>query len=202
MEKLLTSDNIQLFILAVFPGLISMHIYRLFLPAKAIDWKTAIVEGMFYSAVNFALCFPILALVSQDAFPTTHPIWFGLAILFSLLVGPVLWPIFLTKLLKSKKLMSKLQHPYPTSWDAFFDRRQECFMIIHLANGKKIGAYYGATSYASAFPNEGDLYVRAVYLLKNDNTFGDAMPDTRGLLIRKAEYSYIELFDVPKQNQE
>lgn len=199
MEKLLTNDALQLFILTVFPGLISMHVYRLLLPAKAIDWKTAILEGMFYSAVNFALCLPLLATFTIYSIPVNHPVCFSVGLLVVLLVGPIMWPVLYVRLLKWPRLMKGLQLPYPTAWDAFFDQRKECFMIIHLKGGGRIGGYYGPTSYASAYPLEGDLYIRAVYSLGEDGKFISPIPDTRGLLIRKDEYSYIELFDVPKQ---
>jgi hypothetical protein len=156
---------------------------------------------MFYSILNFALCLPLLVPITFKNFPTEHPLWFALGFLVVLLVGPIAWPLILCKVMRSTKLMKGLQLPFPTAWDAFFNRRQECFMIIHLKNGGIIAGYYGPDSYATSFPREGELYVCAVYTLDDDGHFSNPIPDTRGLLIRKDEYSYIELFDVPQQTK-
>ena len=67
-------------------------------------------------------------------------------------------------------------------------------MIVHLKDGDKLGGYYGKGSYASAFPNEGDLYVSKLFYLDENDKFGDIVPETKGLLIRESEYRYIELF--------
>jgi hypothetical protein len=45
-------DQFILFILLIFPGFISMHIYRLLMPAKDIDWKNSIFEALFYDLVD------------------------------------------------------------------------------------------------------------------------------------------------------
>lgn len=202
METLLTEDNLQLFVIFVFPGLVSMHMYRLLMPAREVQWSTAIFEGIFYSIINFAICLPILITITAESFLENHKGWFMLGSLFVLLIGPSIWPFALIKLLKIPKLTKWFQLPYPTAWDAFFDRRQQCFMIIHLKNGKSIAGYYGPTSYSTSFPRDGDLYLSAVYKLDQNGKFeGPSVPNTRGLLIRKNEYSYIELFDVPQQKK-
>lgn len=199
MEGLLANEKLILFAVFVCPGLVSMQVYRLLMPAKAIEWTTAIVEALFYSFVNFVLCFPILLGLSWKdfSFLHAHPIWFSLGVLIVLLVGPLLWPFLFVSAIRSKRLMKHLQLPYPTAWDAFFDRRQPCFLLVHLNDGSMVGGYFGDGSYASAFPNDGDLYINAVYQLDEDGRFGQPVPDTRGVLLRKADYVYIEIFDIP-----
>jgi Family of unknown function (DUF6338) len=196
MEKLLSLESFRWFLILVFPGLISMHVYRLFMPARPIEWKTAILEAFFYSAVNFAICLPVIAWMffghAED-----HPIWAGFAGYLVFLIGPILWPWVWVRFSKSP-LMKKLQLPYPTAWDAYFDRREECFLLITLRNGDRVGGFFGPGSYASSFPNDGDIYMSAVYKLDRQGNFLEAIPDTKGLLIRKDEYSLIEFFAVPK----
>lgn len=200
MEKLLTNDATQLFMLAVFPGLISMHIYRLCLPARAIEWKTAILEGMFYSAVNSTLCLPIIYHIYKPAFQANHPVWFFVGVLFVLLVGPIMWPFVLTKVLKSR-LMKKLQLPYPTSWDYFFDQREPAYVLVHLSNGELIGGFYGEDSYAASFPNQGDLYLETVIKVDESGKFISVIEGSKGMLVEKQNYEYLEFFGLP-QDQE
>lgn len=202
MEDLLSNDKLLLLIVLVFPGLVSMHVYRLIMPARAIDWSSAILEGIFYSILNFALTLPILVGITWNGFPFRHQYWFAGGLLSILLVFPIIWPWAWTCLIRNKKLMKGLQLPHPTAWDWFFDSRRPVFVLIHLKNGRKIGGYYGKGSFASSYPLDGDLYLRAVYSLDDNDRFTGAIEHTRGLLIRKDEYSYIELFDVPPQNQQ
>lgn len=67
-------------------------------------------------------------------------------------------------------------------------------MLIHLNNGKLIGGYYGLNSYATSFPNQGDVYLEVVYKVKEDGTFEEAIEDSYGLLLTKDQY--IEIFSV------
>ena len=199
MSTVLDIDTLPLFILFVLPGLVSMRIYRLLIPCRQLDWGNACLEGLFYSAVNFALFLPLIVTIHHDSFPSKHPVWYGLLALLILLVGPIIWPIVYVKLVRSKKLMRGLQLPYPTAWDYFFDKRRSIFVLIHLKTGRMIGGYYGPASYATAYPDEGDIYLQAVYRVNDEGRFGEPIESTNGLLISKDQYSYIEFFGVPKQ---
>ena len=71
--------------------------------------------------------------------------------------------------------------------------------MIHLNNGKMIGGYFGTDSYATSFPNHGDIYLQSVFKVNDDGTFNEPIEDTKGLLIRKDQYTYLEIFNVPQQ---
>lgn len=199
MDATLDIDTISLFLVFILPGLISAHIYRLLMPAYRLDWSNAVLQGLFFSSLNFALSLPLITFIHWNGFPDKHPVWYGFFGLAILLIGPILWPIILTKIFRSKKLMAKLQLPYPTAWDYFFDKREKLFVLIRLNNGKLIGGYYGDNSYATSFPTEGDIYLEAVYAVENSGKFGSPIKGTKGLLIRKDQYIYLETFHVPKQ---
>jgi len=115
-----------------------------------------------------------------------------------LLITPIVWPYAWSKLVRNKKLMSKLQLPYPTAWDYFFDKRKTTFVLIHLKNGKKIGGYYGPDSFATAHPREGDLYLEAAIQADDEGKFMGVVKDTMGLIIKKEQYDLIELFASPE----
>ena len=79
----------------------------------------------------------------------------------------------------------------------FFDKRTPLFILIHLNDGKMVGGYFGDDSYATSYPCEGDIYIQTVYKVDEDGRFGETISGSRGLLIRKDQYTYIETFDVP-----
>lgn len=70
--------------------------------------------------------------------------------------------------------------------------------MIHLKNGQMVGGFYGPDSYATSFPNHGDIYLEAVYRVDETGTFVEPIESTQGLLISRDEYSYIELLSVPE----
>lgn len=153
---------------------------------------------MFYSGVNFVLSLPILYWLVFGHDPVQHAGRYIIAALLVLFVTPIAWPIALVAIFKSKWLAKRIQIPYPTAWDAFFDPRKPAFLLIHLTNGSLLGGYWGGNSYAGSYPNDGDIYLEAVYRVDAAGTFGDPVRNTLGVLLRKDQYTYIEVFAVPK----
>ncbi|MEX0856646.1 MAG: DUF6338 family protein [Balneolaceae bacterium] len=192
-------DQIELLIVFALPGLVSMQVYRLLMPAKEISWSDVFLQAFFYSSFNLAILFPILFFYDKvrDSFLL---IWL-LLILF-LFICPALWPWLLTTIFRSKWITKKIKIPYPSTWDYFFDSNDSLFMIVHLNEGDVIGGLWSDNSYAGSHPNDGDLYLEILYNIKEDGTFGEPIPFSKGLLIRKSEYTHIELFEVPEQNEE
>lgn len=195
MEALLDNQKLFLFVMLVFPGLVSMVVYRLVLPAAPIEWKHGIIQGLFYSVVNYALCSWLLVLI--DFWRHSRPLIAAFLFTVVVLVAPIVWPLVARKLLRSQWIAARLQLPFPTGWDFFFDRRIPCFVLITLKNGGMIGGFFGPGSYAGSFPNHGDIYVRHVYKINENGGFLDPVEDSLGLWVQKDEYSLIEFFAVP-----
>lgn len=188
--------TIGLFLLVVFPGLVSTTIYRLIMPARALDWGSAILQGLFYSAINFVLGIPLLYLLVVGHDALAHPVRYSIAAILVLVVMPVVWPLVLVAFFKSRLLARRIRVPYPTAWDFFFGKREPAFLVVHLGNGKLLGGYWGPNSYAGSYPNDGEIYLEAVYAVTAAGDVGDAFPNSRGVLLRKEQYSYIEFFAV------
>jgi hypothetical protein len=196
--KDLTPFAIGIFVLAVFPGLVSTTIYRLIMPARAMEWGNAIVQGLFYSTVNLLLALPVLAFVVYGHDPADSLGRYIIGVIAVFIIGPIIWPVVLVALFKSKWVAARVQIPYPTAWDYFFDNREPAFVLVHLNEGALLGGYWGGNSYAGSYPNDGDIYLEAVYSVDDEGKFGEPMPNTRGVLLRKDQYSYVELFSVPE----
>lgn len=201
MDNFLESDSIQIFILLVVPGLISMHVWRLLIATPQVEWASAALEAAFYGALNFALTLPLIILIHQDGFPQRHPYIYaglGLVVLF---VAPIVWPLLL-KLLLNTPVMRGLQLPYPTAWDFFFEQRLPVFVLITLQNGRMIGGLFGPESYAASYPRDGDIYLECMYHVNSNGVFGQPVAGSRGVLVRKEEYSHIELLEIPPTAEE
>ena len=197
MSNSLDAMTVGLFLLVVFPGLVSTTIYRLIMPARTLEWANSLVQGLFYSAVNFVLGLPLLFWLVFGRDPVANPVRYSIAAILLLFVTPILWPFVLVAIFKSKGVARRIQIPYPTAWDFFFDRREPRFALAHLNSGKLLGGYWGTESYAGSFLNDGDIYLEVVYAVDDGGVFGDPTPNSRGVLLRKGQYTYIELFSVP-----
>jgi hypothetical protein len=199
MNAALDTTTLTLFLLTVFPGLVSIAVYRLIMPARALEWGNGLLQGLFYSVVNFALGVPFLFWLVFGYDPLQHPVRYSVAAVLLLLVLPALWPFALVWLFKSDVIIRRIQIPYPTAWDFFYDKRKPGFLLVHLNSGALLGGYYGSNSYAGSYPNDGDIYLEAVYSVDEEGHFGQPVVNTRGVLLRKEQYSYIELFSIPDE---
>ena len=45
------------------------------------------------------------------------------------------------------------------------------------------------------------FYVEAVYTIDDARRLGEPIPHTRGVLLRKEQYSYVELFALPEDDE-
>lgn len=201
MSADLSLETLGLLLLFVFPGLVSSQVYRLLMPARSTSWSDVLPQSLFYTAVNFVLLFPLIPFVLDTNNQAKHSFLYWLAILILALLGPIIWPLILRALFRSKRVAQLIQLPYPTPWDYFFDLREPTFLLITLNNGSLVGGYWGADSYAGSFPNDGDIYLQAAYELDQRGRFGAPKNQSQGLLIRKDQYSCVELFAVPPQHQ-
>jgi hypothetical protein len=93
-------------------------------------------------------------------------------LLFSLGALPVLLGFTAYRLRDSRWLARWTITPCPTAWDNFFARRETCWMIFHLKDGRKMAGHYTAGSHASMFPNGEDIYVSELESLKSSFRVG------------------------------
>jgi hypothetical protein len=200
MKGTLDVPTLALFALFVLPGLISMAIYRLRMPARQVEWAESLVQGLFYSSINYVLLLPLILFISQPGYSVAHPWTYWALVLFSVVVAPVVWPSLLVMAFRWRRVSRLLKVPFPTVWDSLFDQQKEpLFMLIHLTDGRRIGGYWGPGSYAGSYPHDGDLYVSAVYEMDDSGRLTRPVADTAGLHIRKEQYSFVEFLRVPER---
>jgi hypothetical protein len=197
MKDTLTPSNLALFALFVLPGLISMAVYRLRMPARLPDWGSALVQGLFYSSLNYVLLLPAIILIHRNGYPELHPWRYWGGVLLMVFAAPAIWPILLVWAYRLPRIAKLIQVPYPTTWDYVFRSREAEFVLLRLTDGRFIGGYWGPGSYAGAHPNEGDIFISAVYQVDETGKFGTPVPHSAGLHIRKDSYTSIEFFKVP-----
>ena len=87
-------DKLQLFIMFVIPGFISIKTYELLYPSQIRDSSKQVIDAITYSCVNYALLYwLIISLEGQtgaDSFKLVHPNLYILFYIFVLLIFPVI----------------------------------------------------------------------------------------------------------------
>lgn len=197
----LTIDGAGAFIFLVLPGAISLQVYRMILPGRPLVWSESIPQALFYSVLNFAVLFPLVFFLLDGSNLQDHPVRYWVALLLCLIVAPILWPILYRLILRWPWIRSRIQLPYPTAWDFLFDTRRPGFVLATLNDGTLVGGYYGPRSYATSFPNDGDIYLEVAVEVTEEGKFGDLIEGSRGILLRKDQYRLLEFFAAQNQGE-
>lgn len=192
MADLLDVDKLQLLLIIVLPGFISIKIWGLINPTAVLKTADYLIDAICYSFFNFAGLFWLIPIANGLDNKTISALLFILI----LIVFPAVWPILLKIFLSAKWLRGKTLSPIPKAWDYFFGKCESCFMLLHLKNGKKIGGLYHRDSFASAYPESRDLYISELWSTDERGHFLSKIPGTKGMLISHDVVDYIELFRI------
>jgi hypothetical protein len=190
VSDLLEINKIQLIIVFILPGFISLKIWKLLIPSHEFKISEYILEIICYSTINFTVLFWLIPLAEKN-----HGfLCYGIYILV-MFICPIIWPIIWKMLVTSKLLKGNILHPTPKAWDYYLGLGKSCFMLIHLKNGNLIGGLYYKDSFASSYPNDLDLYIKEVWKINTEGQFIEKINNTDGLLIAYDVIEYIELFN-------
>ncbi|NYE44692.1 hypothetical protein HEB29_005703 [Streptomyces fulvorobeus] len=83
--------------------------------------------------------------------------------------------------------------PTPGAWDHMFRTHGSCFVRLRLRDGTWIGGWFGASSYASAYPQNPELFLERAWRMGADGTPLGRIESSRGLYVRAADVDVIEL---------
>lgn len=186
----IASVNWPLFIALILPGFVSMRVYAMIRPVEHSPLKDTLLEAISLSILNAAmLWWAIVELLQSDN------VYFQYAlIVFIFIVAPVFWPFLIGKIIDYAALKGLILSPAKTAWDQFFLRREPCWIIVSLSDGRRIGGYFGEMSYATLHPQSGHIYIEELWEVdQTTGEIGDAVPASKGLLLRPGDYQFIEL---------
>jgi hypothetical protein len=189
-----SSDKLVLFLIFFIPGFISIKIYDLIIPGERRDFSKSILEAVGYSSLNFALLSWLIFLINTGNFRHDYQVMYYTLLVIIMFILPILWPIFIIKILSCKSIRKYVLHPTPSPWDYIFGKRESFWIIVHLKNGHKIGGIYSTKSFASSYPEEGQIYLEQVWKLDDNGAFHKPIDRSRGIVILKDEIIAVEFF--------
>ena len=166
------------------------------------------------SFINYALFAPFLVpvLVQAEregyrAYARAHPVELTLLTVAVLIVAPLGEAVLFGNLLQSPRVVDWLARWFgvqirtiPKSWDFVFSRGEYYLVLVTLTDGSRLGAGWGPNSFASWFPHEEDIYFEVVYSLLEDDSFGDPVPLSAGILLKRADIRSLELFYITTED--
>lgn len=185
-------DKALLFLSLVLPGFISLKTYGWLIASESRDYSKTIVEAVCYSVLNFVFLFWLLLIISKKDFVSEHPVYYWIAIFFTFVLAPTLWPFLFVWISEFKIFKKKILSPYKQPWDYVFSRREAFWVEIQLKNGEILRGKYGLNSITSSYPAERQIYLEELWLPIEGRKFGKKAKRTRGVLVSQDEISYIK----------
>jgi Family of unknown function (DUF6338) len=189
-----STSKLVIIIALLVPGFISMKAYGAFHPVERITLKDNVLEAIAFGLVNFALLFWPITLIAKPEFVALHSFATYVLVVLIFLIAPIVWAMLLLLVFQLLERKNIILRRHKTAWDDFFARRQPCWIIVHLKDGRRIGGRYAEKSYASLYPNSGHLYLEELWKLDDAGRFAEEVPGTQGLILRPCDYAFIELF--------
>ena len=187
-------SKLAYFIFFALPGFISLQIWALIVPTSEKPFKDSIPDALGFGILNAMVGGPLVVVLAPN-----NPWYFYALLILTLVVLPATWP-FLTKWCLGKLFeYDVILNQSRNGWDALFKRREPLFVIVHLSDGRRIGGFFGAVSFAGLYPASGHLYLEQLWNLNAKGHFVDPIPGSRGIVLRPEDYHFIELLAVPEE---
>lgn len=192
------TNKLILFIAFFVPGVISIKVYSLLVPAKGKTATQNILDAVTYSCINYALLSWLIYIDIQYELYKNYPIWHIIILIVVLFLSPILLGFGYFILRKIKWISKHLQDPTPTPWDYAFgkrdgNKREGYWIILELTDGTKIGGKYGKQSASSIFPNKEQIFLQEVWDIKG-RKFIKAVGRSKGVIVSGRCVKSIEFF--------
>ena len=193
MEKFFENEQVlALFLVFFVPGFLSLKVYDLLVPGERRDSSRAAFDAVAYSALNFGVLLPIIALMRSGSLPAFW--WYAFA--FMILVAcPIAWPFALVRFLQIAEVAKRVVNPTPRAWDCVFGGREPDWIIVHLKDQRRIGGLYSSKSFSSSSPAGPEMFLEQVWRLDENGAFVEPIDSTKGILILGEEMLALEFFE-------
>lgn len=89
----------------------------------------------------------------------------------------------------------------PTAWDVAFRGREEQFVRILTADNKWIGGLAGEDAFATAYPENRELYLSVAYKMLDDGEFSDEVINSAGMWVRCDDVQLVQ-FVAPEADED
>ncbi|WP_397403972.1 DUF6338 family protein [Phenylobacterium sp.] len=196
LSKIATLTPVQFWALIVLflPGFLSLKLHR-FLDRRATTATEALIDVVGFSLLNaFVFAWPIY--LNSQYLIERSPYWPAIIGngLLACIAGPLIWPLAFRLLQRYGLRGGWLLGEQKTAFDAYFSTNEPCWVIVHLADGGRIGGYFGGESFASAHPHSGDFYLEELWEIDPEGHFAQPIANSKGAIFHRNDYIWLEFF--------
>lgn len=148
MEKLFEHEQVlALFLVFFVPGFLSLKVYDLLVPGERRDFSRAVFDAVAYSALNFGVLLPLIALMRSSSLPAFW--WYACA--FVILVAcPIAWPFALLRFLQIPWVAKRVVNPIPRVWDCIFGENRTGSSSTSKTKGASVASIHQSHSARAA----------------------------------------------------
>jgi hypothetical protein len=94
----------------------------------------------------------------------------------------------------SQMAQNNAPHPSKKAWDFFFSQRKQCFIIVTLSDGTKVGGFFGSNSFATSYPAPYELFIEKEWTLSAEGGFDRVVNGTPGILVAGTDIRFISIY--------
>lgn len=180
----------------VLPGYIVSRIINTLCPGRKVSDAVNLLKSIGYSILNIA----IWGWLYKICMECNSKAWWYYLVLTIVVVATSLFTGFVIGLLRYcgflrwlilKLFKIQIEKPIPTAWDNIFSSRKNgCWVIVSLGNGKHIGGRFSTNSHASSDQDYRDLFLEETYEI--DENGWKRIDNTEGVWISPNEIKKIE----------
>lgn len=174
--KLEDFSNLYFVVSVLVPGFIYSGVVANFIPMRRSKEKEILLlRYLTATAFNYALCSPLIYLLTFGLIFPTRPIWQALCWFAIIFIVPVILAVAHARIMQKdglgwlyRLLGLRAISPIPTGWDWIFSTTEPCYVLITLTDGTEIAGFFGGRSMASSEPERKDIYIEQVYKVPED----------------------------------
>ena len=183
--------------LFVLPGFITSGIGYMICPTRKMSDAVRLIKCIGYSLIDIAIWSWLYVIISGIEFSTLwgYYLCIVIAVFITSVINGICIGLFrhfsLIRKLLNRFFKIQVEKPIPTAWDSMFlDKKDGCWVIVSLGNGKHIGGRYSTKSYASSDAEYRDLFLEETYEV--DEWGWKRIDNTEGVWISPSEIKKIE----------
>lgn len=194
--EIFESSKLFLFIVFAIPGFIAIKTYSLLCPNQDKDSTKLIIDAVTYSCLNYAILGPFIYMMLFSKKWEFICSFFTISFYaFVMIIFPAILAWGWLKLRNLDFFQKNAPHPTPRAWDYVFAQRKKFFILVTLADGKKLAGEYSEASFTSSFPEEPQIYLEKAWEVNSDDGFERERNQSQGILIIAKDIQSIEFFE-------
>lgn len=194
-------NEIVIVILFIIPGFVFSRIMGFAFPSRARNATQIMLDSLAASCVSYAFLSPLVWwLLQLEHKPGVYGWllagWFLVLFLFPVVSALILIRVSDSAAGRWTRELLHFKHPDPKAWDFFFRQGRSSWVVATLKDGTLLAGLFSTDSFASAFPNEEDLYLERVCTLSDDGKITGLSDGTEGAIIRAENIKLLEFYRV------